>query len=358
MRKSLLIVVDEGPAGFPADQATEELESLCRTAGIDIGKTLFLKVREPVSATYFGKGKVSEITDRLKENGLGYTVLNLDLSATQHRNLERLWEVEILDRTGLILQIFSRHAHSAAGKLQVELARQNYLLSRLTGRGILLSRLGGGIGTRGPGEMKLEEERRRIREQIRRANERLTALEEQRQRTRELRQRKGFPEITLVGYTNVGKSALLNALCRKSSALVADKLFATLDTTSRRLYLGENRYAVVTDTVGFVHNLPHMLVAAFHATLEGVGSSQLVLLVLDASTPLVEEHLRTTGQVLNEISAKDVPALLVLNKSDLINAEQQERIKRKFPEGLLVSSLTGEGISDLKTAIARRLWTN
>ena len=358
MIKSLLVVVDEGPEGFPTEEAAAELRSLCLTAGFSVAGVETLKVREPKAATYFGKGKVAEIAGRLQEDNYARAVLNLDLSGLQHRNLTEAWKTEVLDRTSLILQIFSRHAHSAAGKLQVELARENYLLSRLTGRGVLLSRLGGGIGTRGPGEMKLEEERRRIRERVRRLESRLSALEEQRHKIRDLRRGKGIPEVALVGYTNAGKSALLNALCRKEAALVADKLFATLDATTRRLYFGAGRIAVATDTVGFLHNLPHTLVAAFHATLEGIAAAQLVLVVLDGNSGLITEHYQTTRDVLKQVAAESLPLLMVINKIDLLTAEQRERLGRKFPEALFVSSLTGEGLPGLRACLANRIWTN
>ncbi len=356
--KSLLVVVDEGPQGFPTDEAVAELESLCRTAGIPAGGIETLKVREPNKITYFGKGKTAEIAGRIKENGFDRVVLNLDISGIQQRNLKESWNVEILDRTSLILQIFSKHAHSAAGKLQVELAWQNYRLSRMTGKGVALSRLGGGIGTRGPGEMKLEEERRRAREHIRRLETRLSALEKQRQKLRDLRKGRGVPEIALVGYTNAGKSALLNILCHKEATLVADKLFATLDTTTRRIYFGKEKIAVATDTVGFLHNLSHTLVAAFHATLEGISAAQLVLVVLDGSSGLVSEHYRTTIDVLNQVSAGSLPRLVVINKTDLLTAEQKERLGRKFPEAFFASALIGEGLSDLKNGLAERIWMN
>ena len=368
MLKSLLIVVDEGPQGFPTEEAVAELQSLCLTAGIPAGGAETLKVREPNATTYFGKGKVAEIAGRIKEKGFTRAVLNLDLSGIQQRNLKESWGVEILDRTSLILQIFSQHAHSAAGKLQVELAWENYRLSRMTGRGVLLSRLGGGIGTRGPGEMKLEEERRRAREHIQRLETRISALEKQRQKLRGLRKGRGVPEIALVGYTNAGKSALLNALCHKEATLVADKLFATLDTTTRRIYFcaggastpggGEGKIAVATDTVGFLHNLSHTLVAAFHATLEGISAAQLIVVVLDGSSGLISEHYHTTIDVLNQVEAGNVPRLVIINKLDLLTAEQKERLGRKFPEAVFASALTGEGLSGLKNGLAARIWTN
>jgi len=356
--KSLLIVVDEGPQGFPTEEAVAELQSLCLTAGIPAGGAETLKVREPNATTYFGKGKVAEIAGRIKEKGFTRAVLNLDLSGIQQRNLKESWGVEILDRTSLILQIFSQHAHSAAGKLQVELAWENYRLSRMTGRGILLSRLGGGIGTRGPGEMKLEEERRRAREHIQRLETRILALEKQRQKLRDLRKGRGVPEIALVGYTNAGKSALLNIMCRKEATLVADKLFATLDTTTRRIYFGEGKIAVATDTVGFLHNLSHTLVAAFHATLEGISAAQLIVVVLDGSSGLISEHYHTTIDVLNQVEAGNVPRLVVINKLDLLTEEQKERLGRKFPEAVFASALTGDGLPGLKEGLAVKIWMN
>ncbi len=353
-----MVLVEEGPTGFPTEEAVSELKSLCLTAGFPANEVERVVVREPNPATFLGKGKVWEIAERIKETGVNLAVLNLDLSGVQHRNLNKAWGVEIIDRTSLILQIFSKHAHSAAGKLQVDLARANYFLSRLTGRGVLLSRLGGGIGTRGPGEMKLEEERRKIRERIQRIENRIANLKGQWHRTRALRQSRGLPEIALVGYTNAGKSALLNALCGKEATLVADKLFATLDTTTRRIYFGENRIAVVTDTVGFIHNLPHSLVAAFHATLEGIASAQLIALVLDGSSPLIEKHLQTAREVLKEISADNIPTIQVINKIDLLTPEQMDRLARKFPEASFVSALTHQGLDQLKEKVAAKVWTN
>lgn len=357
MNRAFLLVLDEGPDGFPAEAARVELESLCRTAGLQAAAGEFLRVREPNPSTYLGSGRVAEFAGRVKDSGFETVVLNVDLSAVQQRNLEEAWGIPVLDRTSLILRIFSFHANSAEGKLQVDLARENYRLSRLTGRGVALSRLGGGIGTRGPGEMKLEEERRHIRESIRRLEERIVKLKKQRQRTRELRRSRGLPEVALVGYTNAGKSSILNILCGRPAARVADQLFATVDPTSRRLHLGQNRFAVITDTVGFVHNLPHTLVAAFHATLEGLGEAHLLLLVLDGGSPLLFEHYRTTCQVMSEVRADRQPVLLIVNKIDQLDTPDRERLKRKLPEARLVSARTGEGISELREDIYKRLWT-
>lgn len=347
----MLIVVDEGPQGFPTEEAVAELQSLCLTAGIPVGGVETLKVREPNATTYFGKGKVAEIAGRIKEKGFTRVVLNLDFSGIQQRNLKDSWGVEILDRTSLILQIFSKHAHSAAGKLQVELARENYLLSRMTGRGILLSRLGGGIGTRGPGEMKLEEERRRAREHIQRLETRIAALEKQRQKLRDLRKGRGVPEIALVGYTNAGKSTLFNALTR-GSAYAADQLFATLDTTTRRVFLTGGTPLVLSDTVGFIRQLPHTLVAAFRATLEEAVQADLLLHVVDAGSSTRAAQIAAVNLVLAEIGADRIPQIMVYNKIDLNgSAPRIERDECGKISGVWISARTGSGLDLVKQAL-------
>jgi GTP-binding protein HflX len=277
-----------------------------------------------------------------------------ELSPGQLRSLEERLGVKVVDRTALILDIFALHARSREGKAQVELAQLNYLLPRLRGWGEAMSRLGGGIGTRGPGETKMEVDRQHIRRRITKLRRDIKDLSRTRGVKRKSRERSGLPQIAIAGYTNAGKSTLMNALTR-AEVLVADQLFATLDPTTRRLELPGKRRAVISDTVGFVGKLPHDLVEAFRSTLEEVALADLVLHVADASSPMLEDQIEAVRSVLADIGAAGLPELLVLNKIDLVPGSVRARLARRFPGSIAVSGLTGEGVEGVLGAAGAAL---
>ncbi|WP_126426614.1 GTPase HflX [Brevibacillus marinus] len=295
----------------------EELAELARTAGVAV-EGVFTQRRESVDAAwYLGRGKIAEIAQAAAEQAVDLVIFNDELSPTQKRNLESLIACKVIDRTQLILDIFASRAHSREGKLQVELAQYRYLLPRLGGQGSQLSRLGGGIGTRGPGETKLETDRRHIRRRIRDLEQQLADVVRTRQLHRERRKKNSAFQIALVGYTNAGKSTLLNRLTA-AGILAEDKLFATLDPTTRQLTLPGGTQVLLTDTVGFIQDLPTTLVAAFRSTLEGVREADLLLHVVDSHHPDCEVHMEVVENVLHELEADAIPRLVVYNKADLL----------------------------------------
>ena len=336
------------------EESLEELSLLARSAGARVVGSALQERRRPDPATLIGRGKVDEIAARSREAGADVIVFDDELSPAQQRNLEEASGVKTLDRTQLILDIFARRARTREGRLQVELAQLDYLLPRLAGRGILLSRLGGGIGTRGPGETKLETDRRRIRQRIQSVRREIERVRRERRTRREGRQRNGAPVVALVGYTNAGKSTLFNTLSR-GAAVVSDQLFMTLDPLVRRVGLGGGRQVMVVDTVGFIQKLPHALVAAFRATLEEVAQADLLLHVMDASAPDVEQREAAVEAVLREIGAAERPRVPVLNKSDCTPAERASALLAVRPGSVLVSARTGAGVDRLLAVLAERL---
>ncbi len=329
-----------------AEDSLRELASLSETAGADVRATFLQARSRPDPATLLGKGKIAELRELIASAGADMVVFDQDLTPSQQRNLERETGVKVIDRTALILDIFAQHAHSKEGKAQVEMAQLRYQLSHLTGRGVELSRLGGGIGTRGPGETKLEVDRRRINARIRTLDRELRELTRVRRVKRKRRQRLKVPTFSLVGYTNAGKSSLLNALTN-ASVRVEDQLFSTLDPTTRRLVLPGNRRAVITDTVGFINHLPHQLVEAFKSTLEEVREADFLLHVIDASYPGIERRLCAVEEVLEELKAERIPAIFVLNKVDLLDGGERSQLRKDFRGAVLTSTVTGEGLEEL-----------
>ncbi|HVL64912.1 MAG TPA: GTPase HflX, partial [Actinomycetota bacterium] len=312
-----------------AEASLDELQALADTAGADATERIIQRIDTPHPATYLGKGKAREVVDVAAATGADMIIFDDELTPAQGRNLEELAgvnpladkQLKIVDRTGLILDIFAQHARSAEGKLQVELAQLNYRLPRLRGWGDVLSRLGGGIGTRGPGETALESERRAILRRIERVKKDLGELERTRRLKRKQRVRTGIPVVALVGYTNAGKSTMLRRLT-DASVLVEDRLFSTLDPTTRRLELPAEGAILLTDTVGFVRKLPHELVEAFRSTLEEVTEATLLLHVVDAHLD-VDRQLAAVQRVLGDIGAADKPAVVALNKADLIDDDRR-----------------------------------
>jgi GTPase len=333
------------------ESSLDELAALGDTAGAEVVGRLVQKRDGPDPTTFVGRGKLSELHGMVHAAGAGLAIFDDELTPAQLRNLEERLGVKVVDRTALILDIFALHARSKEGKAQVELAQLNYLLPRLRGWGEAMSRMGGGIGTRrGPGETKMEVDRRRIRSRIAKLRGDLADLAKARRVKRASRERSGVPQIALAGYTNAGKSTLMNALTR-ADVLVADQLFATLDPTVRKLKLPGGRQVTVSDTVGFVRKLPHDLVEAFRSTLEEVALASLVLHVADASAPDVEDQVQAVRDVLGEIGAGEIPEVLALNKVDLLSEVGRARVQRRFPDGVQVSASTGEGLEDLLAAV-------
>ena len=351
------------PAQLSVHESLQELGRLGATAGLTVtGHTLQTLRTGPRPATFIGAGKVAEVKRRRQERDAGVVVFDDDLSPAQQRNLERDLACKVIDRSQLILDIFARHARSQAGKLQVELAQLEYLRPRLTRQWVHLSRLGGGVGTRGPGESQLEVDRRRVRERIASLRRKLDDVDRTRTLHRRERLRVPFPSVALVGYTNAGKSTLMNRLT-DACVHVADKLFATLDPTSRRLELPGRQPAILVDTVGFIHKLPHQLIDAFKSTLEEVRRADVLVHVLDATHPRWTAHRRIATRVLEEIGAGTTPVVTVLNKIDGLGPQPltgcetpSEVAANRAPEPaalLRVSAKHGLGIGPLIAEIAR-----
>lgn len=331
-----------------ADISMMELAELAQTAGAQVVSKIIQK-RESLNAAYLiGKGKLEEIRLMVQALGADLVIFDEEIQPSQQRNIEEELGIKVIDRTGLILDIFAQRARSREGKIQVELAQLEYNLPRLQGKGDILSRLGGGIGTRGPGETKLETDRRHIRRRIAYLKEQLEEIKKQRSILRVERKRNQLPVVSLVGYTNAGKSSLLNALC-SADVYAENKLFATLDTTTRRLVDEDNNVILITDTVGFIRKLPHNLLDAFKSTLEEVVYSDALIIVADASDPYVEDHIRIVDSILNELGAGQKPTVIAYNKIDKINGSLP--LSRHDRTVIEVSAKTGEGLDELKKCL-------
>jgi len=350
--RAYLIAVISGPVREEdGHEPLAELRELIATAGAEYMGEMIQRRDHPVAHTYFGKGKIVELKQEIGRLKPDLVVVEDELTPTQQRNLEDKLGVRVIDRAALILDIFAQHAHTAEGKLQVELAQLEFNLTRMRGKGIELSRLGGGIGTRGPGETKLEVDQRVARNRISSLKRRLKDVSSSREVMRRTRLASRLPLVALAGYTNTGKSTLLNALTA-GGVSVNDRLFETLDPTTRTFtYVGQN--FLLTDTVGFIRKLPHQLIEAFRSTLEETLVAHLLLHVADASVP--EEELdgmiRAVESVLDDIDATSIPRILVLNKSDRLAPDQEGFLRRTYPEAVLVSALKREGLEDLQRRI-------
>lgn len=344
-----------------ARSSLEELALLVDTAGADPISLEFQRRALPDPATYIGKGKAAELDELVKALDIDVVVFDDELTPAQQRNLERIFSVDVVDRTALILDIFALHAHSQEGMLQVELAQLRYRLPRLRGRGTQMSQQGAGsgggrsvIGTRGPGETQLEVDRRRITRRMAKLERDLARMTKNRATQRKARQRRDLPSVAIVGYTNAGKSTLLNTMT-DANVLVEDRLFATVDPTTRRLELPGGERVLLSDTVGFVHRLPHQLVEAFRSTLEETADADVILHVVDGSDGQSDWHIDAVREVLAEIDAGEIPELIVFNKADITAPETIEDLLRAHAGSVAVSARTGAGIDELLTVLAQRL---
>lgn len=357
MEKAILVTVDLGKFGeWSIEDRATELKELARSSGALVEAELLCHKDKPSPDLFIGKGKFEELLQLVRQKKANLVIFNNDLTPTQLRNLERgLGDTRTIDRTQLILDIFARNARSVEGKVQIELAQLEYLLPRLTGKGIHLSRLGGGIGTRGPGEKILEYDRRRIKRSITKLKENLDSIEKRRDALRKRRSDAFLTSISIIGYTNAGKTTLLNQLTN-SKKLVADRLFSTLDPVARSYTLPNNQKILFLDTVGFLHNLPHHLVEAFKSTLEEVRSADILLHVLDASSDKVHEQDEAVYKVLKELGAENKVIINALNKIDKVKSPDcVKRLKKDFKNPILVSALTGQGVPDLVDEISSLL---
>ncbi len=359
--RALLVTVQVDPrfapegAAWPIEDEAAELRDLAASAGSQVVGDISAKRHQPIAGTFLGSGKLEEIARLVEESQTQVVIFNQELSPAQQRNIEDLLRVKTIDRTQLILDIFAQRAKSQEGKIQVELAQLRYLLPRLVGTGVMLSRLGGGIGTRGPGEQKLEVDRRKIRQRLSRLTGELEKLRRRREATRRHRKETDVPVVALIGYTNAGKTTLLNRLTGETSE-TRHQLFTTLDPLARRMRLPHGETIVLTDTVGFLHHLPHHLIEAFQATLEETRDADLLLHVLDASHPLVLEHVSAVEKVLERLTITGKPVITVLNKQDQVqDAARLSSLGRIYAPAMAVSAKTGEGLRALCQVVAERL---
>lgn len=347
--RALLVSLDTGE--YDVEASLDELGELCRSAGADPALTLTQKRQSPESATCIGSGMAEQAAEICRNEEIDLMIFDRELSPTQIRNLEKITGVRVIDRTMLILDIFALRARSSEGKLQVELAQLRYMLPRLTGKGTEMSRLGAGIGTRGPGETKLETDRRHIRRRIEALKDQLKKVESARAEMTKRRRRDGTVSVALVGYTNAGKSTLMNYLT-EAGVLAEDKLFATLDPTARALKLPGGKTVVLIDTVGLIRRLPHHLVEAFKSTLEQAATADIILNICDASSQEASTHLEVTDGILQELGASGRPVIPVLNKYDLVS---DESAAPRIPGAIRISAKTGAGIDRLLSAIEENL---
>ena len=356
--RALLVTVSLGSrdrGAWSLEDEAAELAELAKAAACQPVGSVQTSRSHPVAGTLLGRGKLEELAGISEDLQSQVIILSQELSPAQQRNIEDILRVKTIDRTQLILDIFAQRARSKEGKIQVELAQLRYILPRLTGKGIMLSRLGGGIGTRGPGEQKLEVDRRRIRARITRLGLELARVEQRREATRSRRKEKAIPVAALIGYTNAGKTTLLNCFTG-ASGMVKNQLFTTLDPLARRVRLQSGEWAVITDTVGFLHHLPHHLIEAFKATLEETRDADVLLHVLDASHPMVLDRARAVEDVLEELALREKPVITILNKKDQVrDISRRVALERAYRPAVSISARTGEGLEALRQLIDKEL---
>lgn len=346
VQTAVLAGIDTGE--YDAEYSMRELEGLAEASGARVAAVMIKKRRELEAATLLGSGAMAELREICRANEADLLIFDCELTPSQQRNIAGLTDMAVIDRTMLILDIFAQRARSSEGRIQVELAQLKYMLPRLSGKGMSLSRLGGGIGTRGPGETKLETDRRHVRRRIESLEGKLRTIEKQRKRIRDRRRHDGFQTVALVGYTNAGKSTLMNALT-DAGVLVKDQLFATLDPTARALTLPDKKTVILIDTVGFISRLPHQLVQAFRSTLEVAADADLILDVCDASDPMARSQAEVTHGLLEELGCAGVPVIHVMNKCDRLESPEELLSMR---DCVMVSALSGEGLDGLLQKIS------
>ena len=351
--RAILVGVTDGPR-WKEEEFLEELKELAYSDDVEVVGKVVQRVKRIDPRFLIGKGKLSELVLMCRQMGCNLLIFNNELTPVQVKNLADFTEMKIIDRGQLILDIFARRAKSREGKIQVELAQLRYILPKLTGKHSALSRLAGGIGGRGPGETKLEIDRRRIRDRIARLKKELQEIKKQREQRRKLRKRNEIPIISIIGYTNAGKSTLLNALT-SSNVKVENKLFATLDPASRRLRFPEEKEVIITDTVGFIRNIPKDLLDAFAATLEELYDADLFLHVADISSPYLEEHIKTVNNILERLKLHLIPKILVLNKADLLTSDEIKKIEKRTG-GIAISAINPSTLSPLLEHIKDFMW--
>lgn len=351
--RAILVSVSTSPR-YEQEDSIEELKELARSSDVVVLDVAIQKLKEMNPKYLMGEGKLKELIINAMNKGATLLIFDQDLNPSQTKAIAEFTELKVIDRTQLILDIFARRAHSKDGKVQVELAQLYYRLPRLTGKGTAMSRLMGGIGGRGPGEMKLEVDRRRVRKRINLLEKELRSLSEARLQRRHRRVQKGIPIISIIGYTNAGKSTLLNAMTN-SSIFVEDKMFATLDTSSRRLRFPREREVIITDTVGFIRNLPKDLMAAFRATLEELADADLLLHIVDGSSPRFEQHIESVENILDGLDLSNKPRLLVLNKADKMEKGEADRLAHRY-NAVAISALDSSTFQPLLNAIEEHVF--
>jgi GTP-binding protein HflX len=352
--RAMLISVSRKPR-YEQEDSMEELKELAESSDLIVLDTVIQRPKEINPRYLMGEGRLKDLIIDALNRGATLLVLDQDLTPSQMKAISELTELKVIDRTQLILDIFARRAHSRDGKVQVELAQLKYRLHYLTGKGTAMSRLMGGIGGRGPGEMKLEVDRRRVRDRINLLQKQLKTLGEARRQRKQRRVRSGLPIVSIIGYTNAGKSTLLNSLTR-SETFVEDKVFATLDTVSRRLRFPREREVIITDTVGFIRDLPKDLMAAFRATLEELEDADLLLHLVDASNPRLPQHMASVEKILDELGILEKERLLVLNKTDRLGKEEAENLGKRYG-AVTISALDTSTFPLLLGAVERRIWS-